>query len=369
MSQEEFHGKHEKAAEPAKPMGYWADFRDSVSPRTVLLVIGVLALQIAFIWSYVGAFHNPSPHRIAVVVAVPGAPHPTQQQLVTRLNAISGEPLQATAVGSAAQARQRLIDGTDYAALVVDATGTKDTLLTASALGTSTVTAATRVFTQVETAEHRQLTVTDIVPLQNEDYNGLTGFYLVIGWLVGGYLVASLLGIAKGSRPSTLRRARLRLGVMAVYSIVGGLGGAIIVDPILGAMTGHFLALWWLGALIIASAATVTMALQILFGIVGIGVTVLIFVVLGNPSATGAYQAPMLPTFWRTIAYWLPNGAGVDTVRRILYFGGNGILGHLIVICAWIVGGAIVALVAAYLTHHRTAKSSQPDSEHDVQLA
>ena len=80
----------------------------------------------------------------------------------------------------------------------------------------------------MEGAEHRQLTVTDIVPLQNEDYNGLTGFYLIIGWLVGGYLVASLLGIAKGSRPSTLRRARFRLGMMVVYSMIGGLGGAIV---------------------------------------------------------------------------------------------------------------------------------------------
>ena len=347
-------------------MGYWEDFRDSVSPRTVLLVVGVLAIQIAFIWSYVGAFHSPRPYRVPVTVTAPGAPAATVGQLVTRLNSLSGTPLRATGVTTEDQARKRLTDGTDYAALVVDAAGTGDRLLTASALGSSTVTAATRVFTQVEGAEHRQLTVTDIVPLQNEDYNGLTGFYLVIGWLVGGYLVASLLGIARGSRPSTLRRARFRLGMMVVYSIVGGLGGAIIVDPILGAMTGHFLALWWLGAMIVAAAATVTLALQVLFGVIGIGLTVLIFVVLGNPSATGAYQVPMLPVFWRTIAYWLPNGAGVDTLRRILYFGGNGIVGHLVVICAWIVGGAIVTLLASYLLHRRRPVQA---SEHDVQLA
>lgn len=363
MSQEEFHGKHEKTEEPAQPVGYWADFRDAVEPRTVLLVIGVLLLQLAFIWSYAAAFHNPSPHRIAVAVTGPGA-----SATASRLNGLANGPLQATGVGTEAQARQRLRDGTDYAALVVNASGTRDTLLTAGALGTSAVTAATQVFTEVEAAEHRQLTVTDIVPLQAGDYHGLTGFYLVIGWMIGGYLVASLLGVAKGSRPATLRRARWRLGAMIPYSIVSGLGGALIVDQLLGAMTGHFLALWWLGALLVASAATVTMAFQILFGYIGIGATVLVFVILGNPSATGAYQWPMLPTFWRTIAYWLPNGAGTDSVRRLSYFNGNGILGHLIVICAWIVGGAIVTLLAAYLRQRGRAPRPAA-SEHDVQLA
>lgn len=76
-----------------------------------------------------------------------------------------------------------------------------------------------------------------------------------------------------------------------------------------------------------AAAATVTMAFQALFGIIGIGATVLVFVILGNPSAGGAFQPPLLPPFWRTIAYALPNGAGTDSVRRIVYFGANGIGG------------------------------------------
>jgi hypothetical protein len=46
-------------------------------------------------------------------------------------------------------------------------------------------------------------------------------------------------------------------------------------------------------------------------GIVGIGVAIVLFVVLGNPSAGGAYQLPLLPGFWRTIGDTLPNGAGV----------------------------------------------------------
>ena len=340
-------GNSRRAQRP--PEGYWAELRDAVAPRTVLLVAGVLVLQLAFIWSYAAAFHSPRPHRIAVAVTGPGA-----SALASRLNQLPDQPVTAVPVGDTATARQRLRDGADYAALISSPAGSRDTLLTANALGSSVVTAATQIFTTLEAQQHRELTVTDIVPLQAGDYRGLTGFYLVIGWLVGGYLVASLLGVAKGSRPATLRRARWRLGAMIPYAILSGLGGALVCDQLLGALTGHFLALWWLGAMLVASAATVTMALQILFGYIGIGVTILVFVILGNPSATGAYQVPLLPSFWRTIAYWLPNGAGTDTARRMVYFGGNGITGHLIVISAWIMGGAIVTVLAAWARHRHT---------------
>ena len=84
--------------------------------------------------------------------------------------------------------------------------------------------------------------------------------------------------------------------------------------------------------MLVFSAAAVTMALQVLAGVLGIGLTVLLFVVIGNPSAGGAYQPSLLPAFWRSLSYALPNGAGTDTIRRIVYFGGDGITGHLVVI-------------------------------------
>jgi hypothetical protein len=95
------------------------------------------------------------------------------------------------------------------------------------------------------------------------------------------------------------------------------------------------------------AAAAATTALQVLLGTLGIGVAVLLFVVLGNPSAGGAYQGDLLPTFWRRIGNLLPNGAGTDTVRRIVYFGGRGITEHLVVIAVWAIAGIVVALIAS----------------------
>jgi hypothetical protein len=100
MSSQTFHGKYDRRGIPEEPAGFWAEFRDAVAPQTVALVVGVLILQLAFVWSYVAAFHSPSPHRIAVVVA---APNTAENQTVSTLNALSGEPLQATAVATEAQ--------------------------------------------------------------------------------------------------------------------------------------------------------------------------------------------------------------------------------------------------------------------------
>jgi len=55
---------------------------------------------------------------------------------------------------------------------------------------------------QLEAQVHRTFTVTTIVPLTRNDPEGLAPFYVVIGWVVGGYLVASLLALARGTEPS-----------------------------------------------------------------------------------------------------------------------------------------------------------------------
>jgi hypothetical protein len=262
-------------------------------------------------------------------------------------------------VKSPSIARGEIENTTLSAALVVSSSSKTDRLLIASAGGSSVATAVEEVFTQAESKLQREVTVVDAVPLQSGDGHGLTGFYLVVGWLVGGYLVASLLGISGGSRPATLRRAAIRLLAVVPYAILSGLGGAIIVGPALGALTGHLVALWWLGALLVLSAATVTMAFQTLFGVIGIGITVLVFVVLGNPSAGGAYQPALLPPFWRALSSALPNGAGVDSVRRIVYFGGRGIGGHMAVIILYVLGGAVVTMLGS-LRHERRVTQATP---------
>jgi hypothetical protein len=325
------------------------------SPPALVLVLGVLLLQLGFIFSYVAAFHNPKPHRIPVGIVAPAAIAP---RVVRQLDAVPGHVASARAIATAAQARQQIRTGSLSAAVLVNPTGTTDQLLYASGGGESVASTVQQAATEVEARYHRHITATDLVPLQAGDGRGLTGFYLVVGWVIGGYLMAAILGIANGAKPSGIREAATRVLVIVPYAIVSGLGGVLIVDQLLGALTGHLVALWWLGVLVVAATAASTMAFQALFGTAGIGVVILAFVILGNPSAGGAYQPTMLPGFWRAISGWLPNGAGTDTARRIVYFSSHGITEHLVLLAVYILAGAVIALAVAHLRSPATASSS-----------
>ena len=340
-------GRHEA---PEEPRGLREDLRDALGPRTVALVVGVLLLQIGFVLSYVGAFHAPTPRDVPVRIVGPAA---ATRQFTTAIGGIDGHPLSPTATTDRAAAETALRDGDISAVLVVDAGGTNDTLLVASGGGASVATAVETVVQAAERQQARTVTVSDAVPLQAGDARGLTGFYLVVGWLVGGYLMAAIIGVAKGARPLNPRRAGIRLGAVLPYALVSGVGGAIVVGPVLHALDAPFLAVAGVGALLVAAAATVTMAFQTLFGVIGIGVTVLLFVVLGNPSAGGAYQSSLLPPFWRAIGPALPNGAGVDVIRRLVYFGSSGVTSPLLVVSAWVVGGVAATWVAVAVAARR----------------
>ena len=154
---------------------------------------------------------------------------------------------------------------------------------------------ATQIAQKIEAAQKRQITITDIRSPNSGDGRGMTSFYLVLGWVIGGYLTATIMGMAAGSRPANRHRTLIRLAVLVPYAIVSGLAGAVIVGPVFDALDGHFWALTGIGTLVVLASAATALALQTLLGLLGTGVVVLLFVVLGNPSSGGVYPAPLLP--------------------------------------------------------------------------
>jgi hypothetical protein len=330
----------------------------------VALVVAVLLLQLGFILSYAGAFHSPSPHRMRLGVVVPSAaPAGTAQQLAGKLDALDGDPLRAKLLPDRAHAvdalKHRRLDG----ALILAPARGPDELLVASAEGGSLSSAMQTVVTTAEQGQRRTLRVHDLVPASTGDARGLTAFYLAVGWVVGGYLVASILAISAGARPASVTRARIRLAALAVYSIASGIGGAAIVGPALGALTGSLWTLSGFGALVVFAVGAFTMAIESLAGIVGIGIAVLLFVVLGNPSAGGAYPAPLLPPFWRAIGPYIPTGAGTYGVRGIVYFGDAGLTRPIVVTAIYAAAGIAVLLLAG---RH---KSREDDADQDTSSA
>ncbi|MCG8969676.1 MULTISPECIES: DUF3533 domain-containing protein [Streptomyces] len=329
---------------------FLGEVKDAVTPRATLLVLGVIALQLLFIASYVGALHDPKPKDVPFGVV---APRGAAEQTVARLDRLPGSPLDPRTVADAASARKQILDREIDGALIVDPEGGTDTLLVASGGGTVLATALEGIVGKLEAAERRSVRTVDVAPASARDFDGLSSFYLVVGWCVGGYLCASILAISTGARPANPRRAAIRLIVMALVAIVGGLGGAVIVGPILGALPGSVVDLWGLGTLITFAVGAATLALQGLFGIVGIGLAILLVVIAGNPSAGGAFPLPMLPPFWKAIGPALPPGAGTWAARSVAYFKGNDQTLSLLVLWAWAVAGTVITLLAAALRRGR----------------
>lgn len=337
--------------------GFAQEISRAVTPRAALLVLGVLVLHLAFITSYLGAFHSPSAHRMSVALV---APQQAQQQLAERLDGIEGEPVKITSrMTDRAEAEQKLKDRDVDGALVVDPSGRTDTLLVAGGAGGSLAQALEEVFTEIDEREGRSLRTEDVAPSAAGDNRGLSSFYVVVGWCIGGYLCSAVIAMSYGARPVGIRGALIRLGALVVYAVVSGVGGVLIAGPLLDALPGSFLGLAALGALIVFGVGAVTQALQALAGAIGIGLAILLIVVLGNPSAGGAYAAPLLPTFWREIGPAFPTGAGTWAARSIAYFDGAAMTGPLLVLTAWAVVGVVLALLFTLLHRRRVEEDKR----------
>jgi hypothetical protein len=326
-------------------VNFTGELKDAITKRAVFLVLGVLGLQVLFIISYVGALHSPSLSRVPFDLVAPAS---VAGPLSSSLNGLPGQPLSVSVTGTAAEARSGVLNRDVYGALLVNPNPAvpRDTLLVASGGGAALSNVLRQLIGAAEARQHRSLTVVDLAPApQTRDFDGLSSFYLAVGWCVGGYLCASLLTISAGAKPSNTRRAAIRTGAMALYAVAGGILGAVIVGPVLGALPGPVWAMAGLGALVVFSVGMLTLALEALTGIVGIGLAVLVVVIAGNPSAGGAFPWPMLPPFWRAIGPWLPPGAGTWTARSIAYFHGNAVVTPLLVLSAYALAGAVVTLL------------------------
>ena len=138
------------------------------------------------------------------------------------------------------------------------------------------------------------------VPLTKKDPLGLVQGLMLIPLLIGGYMSSTLLMAATGKAAGRWRAAQL-----AGFAIVAGLAVDLIVCYWLhGFPCSKFWIVWPICSLIIAVVAFVAAVLQKLIGAAGTLLTVIVMILLGNPSSGGATGVPYLPTFWRDLGPW-----------------------------------------------------------------
>jgi hypothetical protein len=313
------------------------------TPKAVALVLlPALVLMLAFAFSYVGAFHDPTPHDVPLAVVGPPA-------VVARLDALPGRPLDPRAVASRQAALSQIDDREVYGAYEAAA----NRLFVASAANRATAVALEATFDRIAAAQGRPaVRVTDVKPLPLKDPNGTAAFYSMIAWVFAGYLASTLIGLIGTPRSRSRRRGTARLGALAGFSVVAGILSVLMLRVCFGVFTGHVVALCAVGALTIFASAAATAGIQAAAGPAGTGLVILLFVILGNAASGGPFARPLLPGLWRTVGGILPPGASVDLARAALFFDGARILGPILVLAGWAALGTalVIALGGRVMT-------------------
>jgi hypothetical protein len=286
--------------------------------RTVALLVGTLALGIAFIWAYAGALHDPTPRDVPVgiVRGDTGA-----DSLMAAVAATQGNAIEPVVYDTRTAANDALLRRAVYGVVAsTDAGGTGLTLTTASASSIVASDFITQTLTTIADTAQVSMTVADAVPQAPGDPRGLVPFYLVVGLVLAGYLASTALGLNLGTVPRDFDRAAMRIGALAVFSVLVGIGGALVTGPILGIFTDHRPGLAIGGALLCFASAMIAAAVQGWLGLLGTGLVIFLLVVLGNPGSGGIYPPEFLPAFFRGMHRWNPPGLGVDLVKSVVYF-------------------------------------------------
>jgi NAD(P)-dependent dehydrogenase (short-subunit alcohol dehydrogenase family) len=188
------------------------------------------------------------------------------------------------------------------------------------------------------------------------DPTGVSAFFLIIAWILGGYIGATVLAVMLGGpRSPGLRTALLRLGLLAAYAAMSGLLGALLIGPALGVVAGYNAALAGLGIVVVFAAAAATAGLQAALGMPGTLLAIIAMVVFGDPTAGTSIATALLASPWNVIGQGLPPSAGLTAARSILYLGGVNLTGPLTVLAVYAAAGTLLVLAAAAWRQHRPA--------------
>ena len=280
-----------------------------------------------------------------VPVAITGQPQLVQQAR-TGITASSPNAIDLVPVGDRAAAVSSIREREAVGAIVLDPAHPE--VLTASAAGNG----GQQLMSQLATALQQQLqsqsggqagaprlTVTDVVPLSDDDPAGsrlaIAGLPLALGGVLGGVLLSTvLIGVKR------------QLIGLAGYGLVAGLGLGAILGPWYGALPGSYASSALAIALIVVAVAAVVIGLRRLIGPSGFGIAALLFILGATPISGATTPREFLPDPWGDIGQWFPQGAGSTLVRNLSYFPDAPTLVGWLVPAVWAAVGLALIMIS-----------------------
>src|SRR5262245_50896350 len=345
-------GQPADAAEPQHP-----DPEPSGSRRVVGAIFAALGIcavmQCLFATTYMSAQHAPK------ATDLPFGTTGSSPILTEAEKSISLKVIQYP---NEAAVKDAINQTTIWGALIPS--GTSNTLIGVPSISDLAPAALALRFQKAAKDTGQQLTVQQYAPvkLAAKDPFGLVQGLMMIPLLIGGYMSATLLLSATGKAAHRWRAAGL-----AVFAIIAGLVVDLIVCYWLQGFPSHkFWIVWPICSLIIAVVAFVAAVLQKLIGAAGTLLTVIVIILIGNPSSGGATGVPYLPAFWRDIGPFLPPRNAYLLLHHTIYFHGHGTTEALTVLLIYF---AVAALILGVLDWRHAERSVPADASEAAGMA
>jgi hypothetical protein len=301
--------------------------------KLVAVILGLTALLSIVLVAFTWPASELEPR--AVPVAVVGPPEAVAgfKQGTAELGE---DALDITTLDSRKAALEAIQDREVYAAFVLDPAGAET--LVASAGSPTVAQLAREIGSHLGLPDAPPGTVTDVVPLPEDDPRGAVFSSGALPLAIGGIVVGVVFGLVLRDRGERL------IGLLGVAA-AAGLALAGVLQGWLDVLGGSYWANAGVVALGIAAISLVIVGLVNLIGPPGIGIGAIIVMLLGNPLS-GLTSAPeLLPTGWGAFGQLLPPGATGTALRSTAFFDGAGAGTPLIVLGCWVlVGVALIAL-------------------------
>lgn len=202
---------------------------------------------------------------------------------------------------------------------------------------------------QAEQASAMAVKTTAVVPLSEGDSSGsgiaIAAFPLVMGGTIGGMLSLTLIN-------GTWRR----FATATLYSVIAGALTTLILSTWFGFIPGDFATLW------VAFAATYLATASFMIGMgallvpsVGLGLSSVVTMFIGNPISGATMPSVFLPGAWGQIGQMLVPGASSTLLRSIAYFPEVATSDQWLVLGSWIAFGLLAGVIGWAFKERRTA--------------
>ncbi len=280
-----------------------------------------------------------TPHEVPVAIS---GPLILATSMADQADQRTGTALDAHAVASAADARDEVRRGTVVAAIDIDLRRDRATVYLASAQGEQVTRAVASSVRAIAGPFGVTVTTRDVVPAPDVPGSSWALRVLVTAAVALGLALAVVVTWRRGpvadTRPESMRRVLVVVGSAAASAVAGA---SIATAWIGGSWPG-----WWLVlALTTIAVSGLTLALESVLGVAGVGLSVTAALATAAPLVR-VDHALLLAEPWRSVTPWLPHGAALDAVRDVAFFGGVALLRPVTVLLAWTLVSYAVLVVA-----------------------